>query len=128
MYECPIDIVTLPVATAFDNNVLKVVHQTGINVDHDELIKALRYDRDQYGKGYADGRDALPKWISVEERLPDTWEDVIVYGEKTYGGKTHRGVFNDSLTLDGKFVLCDNVTHWMPLPNAPAEYENDIPF
>lgn len=27
----------------------------GIYVDKEELIKALRYDRQQYDKGYADG-------------------------------------------------------------------------
>lgn len=37
------------------NNVLKCVHSYGINVDKDELIKALKYDRDQYDIGYADG-------------------------------------------------------------------------
>lgn len=55
MYKCPIDIITLPVASQFDGEILKVVHEIGINVDHDELVKALQYDRNQYDKGYADG-------------------------------------------------------------------------
>ena len=29
-----------------------------VDVDKDELLKALRYDRDQYEKGYAEGRQA----------------------------------------------------------------------
>ena len=34
--------------------IFKAVQNVGVNVDRDELIKALRYDRDQYKKGYAD--------------------------------------------------------------------------
>ena len=30
----------------------------GVNVDKEELLKALNYDRGQYEKGYADGRSA----------------------------------------------------------------------
>lgn len=30
-----------------------------VDVDKDELLKALQYDRDQYEKGYADGRRAM---------------------------------------------------------------------
>lgn len=38
-----------------ENEVYKVVRNYEINVDKDELIKALRYDRNQYEKGFADG-------------------------------------------------------------------------
>lgn len=41
--------------------VIRAVQEVGITVDKDELLKALAYDRDQYEKGYADGkRDADP--------------------------------------------------------------------
>ena len=51
----------------------------GVKIEREELIKALRYDRGQYEKGYADGkRDAtealqaqLPKhgeWVKNEDR------------------------------------------------------------
>ena len=35
--------------------VYRVRMETEINIDKDELFKALRYDRAQYDKGYADG-------------------------------------------------------------------------
>ena len=42
-----------------DNIVLQSCVKVGCHVDKDELEKALRYDRDQYVKGYEDGkRDA----------------------------------------------------------------------
>ena len=42
-----------------ENMICSAVLKVGITVDKEELIKALRYDRGQYEKGYADGkRDA----------------------------------------------------------------------
>ena len=42
---------------ALDNEILKAVQNVGVNVDKEELLKALQYDRGQYQKGY-DDRDA----------------------------------------------------------------------
>ena len=42
-------------AKAFDDMVFGAVAEVGIEVDRDELIKALAYDRQQYEKGYVDG-------------------------------------------------------------------------
>lgn len=62
MYESPITITERFVNKAREqmendimNNVLTVVAEYGINVNKDELFKALQYDRNQYNKGYADG-------------------------------------------------------------------------
>ena len=55
-WKSPIDTYTEEVQTAFDGEVLKAVQRVGINVDRDELLKALAYDREQYEKGFADGR------------------------------------------------------------------------
>lgn len=54
MYESPIEIIYENVQTQFEDAVLKAVQKVGINVDKDELIKALNYDRGQYEKGYSD--------------------------------------------------------------------------
>ena len=35
----------------------------GVYVDKEELIKALKYDREQYQKGYEDGRPQKGEWI-----------------------------------------------------------------
>ena len=42
------------VAESFDKYILSAVVEQGITVNMEELIKALRYDRDQYSKGYHD--------------------------------------------------------------------------
>ena len=55
MYQSPIDAIFKDVELAFDREVLKAVQKVGINVDAEELRKALVFDRGQYDKGYADG-------------------------------------------------------------------------
>lgn len=61
-----------------ENGVLKALQDVDIIVDKAELLKALAYDREQYQKGYADGREAGHKWISVEDGLPEEPCDVLV--------------------------------------------------
>ena len=62
MYESPIAIVQKVVNKAREqmendimNNILTVTTEYGVDINKDELIKALQYDRNQYNKGYADG-------------------------------------------------------------------------
>lgn len=59
MYEDIITIVKKQMEAVVENEVLKAVHGVGVNVDKEELIKALQYDRDQYNKGYKDGAKAF---------------------------------------------------------------------
>ena len=56
MYKSPIETILGEVQTKYDNEVMKAVQKVGINVDKDELIKALEYDRGQYKQGYEDGK------------------------------------------------------------------------
>ena len=60
-YQSPIDQIVSEIQTRYEDGVLKAVQNVGFNVDKDELLRALQYDRDQYTKGRADGymqRDA----------------------------------------------------------------------
>lgn len=72
-------------------------------------------------------RDALakqPKWISVEERLPEAYQHVIVHVKHTpkYDAGWH-AVEQDCWFGDGWECNADEevhlVTHWMPLPEPP---------
>jgi hypothetical protein len=62
MYKSPID-VTYNHRYEMDNAIYRCVIDVGIDVDKAELLRALKYDRGQYEKGYA---DALAKPDVVE--------------------------------------------------------------
>ena len=74
MYESPIMILQDQIATDFarkiDEETGKAIYEAtqriGINVDDNELLKALRYDRGQYDKGYNDGFNDGRKAIIAE--------------------------------------------------------------
>ena len=61
MYESPIHLITQDVMTQLDKNVeesvLTAVRQVGVNVDREELIRALRDSKEQYYKGYRDAEN-----------------------------------------------------------------------
>lgn len=56
MWESPINAIYEAQQNAFDGAVLSAVMKVGIDVNKEELIKALAYDRQQYEKGYADAK------------------------------------------------------------------------
>ena len=62
---------------------------------------------------------AVPKWISVKDNLPPA--NILVLGMS----QTRSNIFNiyNVMALD-EFEEAD-VTHWMPLPDAPQEPTND---
>lgn len=83
-YKSPIELYT----TDFCNRIIEesenaivaeISEQIGLNIDKEELLKALAYDRDQYRKGYADALlmcgSPQFEWIPVSKRLPDDRED-----------------------------------------------------
>ena len=62
MYDSPITLIATEVQMKMENDTLQAVQRYGIDVDKDELMKALNYDRGQYDKGYRDGyNDAMKK-------------------------------------------------------------------
>lgn len=71
MYQSPIEIISKQMRTELENDVYKAILDYGIDIDKDELIKALAYDRDQYDKGYNDGiRDGkIAAYKEIVERL-----------------------------------------------------------
>lgn len=70
-----------------------------------------------YCRGWNDAVDAIPRWISVEERLPEDMEDVLVKvcAIIDIGYYDERGKCWEMYGYEGD---C-NPTHWMPLPEPP---------
>lgn len=68
------------------------------------------------------------KWISVEDRLPECKQDVLMYFDtgNMAAGFWHDGdetiTFWCAYTDDGWFTDCDcEPLYWMPLPEPPKE-------
>ena len=67
-YKSPIDVVYADVKLQFDDNVMKAIQKVGIEVDKEELLKALNYDRMQYWNGFSNGAmAALSKIVHCGE-------------------------------------------------------------
>ena len=75
MYESPItkymsDIETQIQERETEQMMLTVSRSIGYDVDKTELLKALQYDREQYTKGYRDGKsDMLDKVKQAREEI-----------------------------------------------------------
>ena len=79
MYKSPIEIITGNIQTQIDDEIFRAVQNVGINVDREELLKALEYDRGQYEEGFREGekhtlrhlRNLLPEWLytAIKENL-----------------------------------------------------------
>ena len=55
MYKSPIEIITSDFEYKMESEIFRAIQRYNINVDKEELLKALQYDRGQYEKGYQDG-------------------------------------------------------------------------
>ena len=62
-------------------------------------------------------------WISVNDRLPEDDQDVLVCvnGNTIDTGYCTFGYGGQSRFWQAYACLSNNVTHWMPLPKLPGE-------
>ena len=115
-----------------EDDIFRAVQEIGITVDKDELIKALKYDRYQYVRGYTDGLIA-DKWTPAYESLPQDGETVLVWFEYFRYGDYNRPfqMYGLSHTFRGEWSGIVNDTTgwkdlkiiaWQPLP-APPQYK-----
>jgi len=102
MYESPItvmtDQITRQINMEYDNAVMKAVVNVGVVVDKEELLKALKYDRDQYAKGYDEGyskaiddfvsvmQEEIARYSDVNTQAVLTEIDVLILAERMKGG------------------------------------------
>lgn len=126
-YQSPIEAFYSDIEYRFEDAVFKAIQKVDIKVDRNELIKALKYDRAQYDKGYADGR-AEPRfgeWISVDNPPKvEKYEEVeilVTDGENiTNGVATNWDDDDDEVRIHGRFPIDNkNIKWWMPLPKLP---------
>lgn len=96
---------------------MESVHKVGFDIDKEKLAKALRYDRDQYEKGFNDGRlSAESQWIPCEGRCPEKSGDYLVTDDckniyvNEWHCLLHKWQYDDS-----------RIMAWMPLPSPFRE-------
>ena len=65
-YESPIKVIMGQMRMEQENNIYKAIQDYGVDVDKEELIKALQYDRNQYEKGYVNGYNAGASEVAKE--------------------------------------------------------------
>ena len=72
--------------------------------------------------------DLTPKWVSVDERLPEDEQDVFVYGIEN-GSPFWDATYYRQHSGEPPYWGCtgfdheSEVTHWMPLPPPPEGEE-----
>lgn len=80
MYESPINQILGEMQTTYENECMKAVQSVGFDVNKEELTKALKYDREQYSKGYSDGyAKAIDEFAERMKELNECGE-ISVFG------------------------------------------------
>lgn len=83
MWESPINQILGELQMHLEGETLKAVQNVGIDVDKEELIKALQYDRGQYEKGYKDGYEkAIDEFaVKLKNFMRSNVEDAEYFGD-----------------------------------------------
>ena len=85
--------------------------------EKDLIIQDLRREN-------AELRTRAQEWISVDNRLPEPWKQVLIYSRYDFCESAfYIGVPGKwRVTWNHEMLDADSVTHWMPIPQ-PAEGE-----
>ena len=125
MYKSPVELITKQMNAQIEDYVFNAIQEVVVNIDRDELLRALEYDRDQYERGYRDGKQAN-EWVSATDRLPEVAVHVLITDGKSISMGYVLNIDNDGFCpwVAQYPVSHRDVTHWMPLPKPPVEKEN----
>lgn len=125
-YKSPIELIESRIRYEKEDMVLKAIQKMGVNVDKDELIRALKYDRNQFEMGYWRGLEVgkrVSEWIPCDEELPEEDQKVLCSFEN---GNVDVWTYRVSILWESpEGVWCNQhdvgLIAWMPLPEAYSE-------
>lgn len=83
-----------------------------------EAIEQLEKTVEDQAERIAIMEAEMPEWISVDKRLPEEDEDVLVCINGTYRDMAYR---DEGRWYNEIHDILRCVTHWMPLPKLPKE-------
>lgn len=86
-YQSPITLFQTQMQSKIEEEIYQAIMKVGVDVDKEELLKALAYDRNQYQKGYDDrdqkivrckdckhhGKDTCGAVAGIAYPPPDDW-------------------------------------------------------
>ena len=94
--------------------VMGAIRKLGVLVDKEELIRALRYDRDQYAIGFRDGVAIVrTDWTDVREELPKKPNKYIVQSKT---GAIYTARYDPDIYKRWPHFGKADAAYWMPLP------------
>ena len=72
-------------------------------------------------RAYIAGHFEAPQWVSVEERLPEEGQEVLLYDVNSIrhyviGWRRKKGDNKSMWALSNGFVEDKDITHWLPIP------------
>lgn len=79
-WEPPVNIMEKEWETKIEGDIIKAIKSYNIDVDKEELIKALNYDRNQYKAGYKDALEWMKRVIMLKAIMLNM-PDIIGYSE-----------------------------------------------
>lgn len=97
-WEPPVKLVEEGTETKIEGDIIKAIKSYDIDVDKEELIKALNYDRNQYKAGYKDALEWMQRVIMLN--MPN----IIRYSENQDAGVQIKNI-NDYIDLRLKQLL-----------------------
>ena len=87
--------------------------------EHESLTGIIKTIAEDSKATFQQLESQVPKWISVQERLPENTDDVLMM--TNFGiGLGFYDIYNDNW-IDYTCTDIISVTHWMPLPEVPKE-------
>ena len=100
MYKSPIELYTTDLQTKINEQaegmIMEAVKGIGVDVNKEELTRALQYDRQQYEKGYVDGMKEFA------ERLKEKMQSSVTMAGENVLSVHPKGIDNLLKEMEGE--------------------------